>query len=317
MARASRGADARAGSAVVRDRIGAARRLVGPWHPLHRRERIEPFFIVGAGRSGTTLLRRILVAGGEVHIPPELQSLPRIIETYRRFAYLPWRMLVLHAVAEIAFHPRAADLQVDLGPFARTLMSLPVERRSLAAILDAFYRFHAAARGEPSRWGDKTPLLTFHLDQVRAVFPRARVVHVVRDPYDVVASGLRAGLFPDAASGAVRWRDAIAAARQFSARHPTRIRTIRYEALVREPAAVVPPLCAFLDLRYDPRMLDSTGTAARMADVQRIEYFARVREPISAAFIGEGRTELSMVDLDVVSDICGETMRRLGYAPAR
>ena len=46
----------------------AARRLRGRGYPLHRREQFDPLFIIGSGRCGMTLLRRILQAGGEVHL---------------------------------------------------------------------------------------------------------------------------------------------------------------------------------------------------------------------------------------------------------
>jgi hypothetical protein len=35
-------------------------------------ESIEPFFVAGSGRCGTTLLRRLLWVNLEIHIPPRL-----------------------------------------------------------------------------------------------------------------------------------------------------------------------------------------------------------------------------------------------------
>ena len=40
-------------------------------YPLHRSEDIHPFFIIGPDRSGNTLMRRVLEAHEDVHIPPE------------------------------------------------------------------------------------------------------------------------------------------------------------------------------------------------------------------------------------------------------
>jgi hypothetical protein len=42
-----------------------------------------PFFIISAGRSGTTLLRKKLIQGGIVHIPPESDdNLPVLIKLF-------------------------------------------------------------------------------------------------------------------------------------------------------------------------------------------------------------------------------------------
>ena len=42
--------------------------------PLHRDEQFEPFFVVGSGRCGTTLLRRLLMESSEAHILPKRGS---------------------------------------------------------------------------------------------------------------------------------------------------------------------------------------------------------------------------------------------------
>ncbi len=41
-----------------------------------------PFFIVGTGRSGTTLLRKLLSAHPAVHVPKETHFLPILVETF-------------------------------------------------------------------------------------------------------------------------------------------------------------------------------------------------------------------------------------------
>ena len=50
---------------------------------LRGQERYRPFFIIGAARSGNTLLRRVLYAHPEIHIPPETFVLRAAI---RKFA---------------------------------------------------------------------------------------------------------------------------------------------------------------------------------------------------------------------------------------
>jgi hypothetical protein len=55
----------------VQARMQGALRLAKPFLPIHRNEDIAPFFVVGPGRCGTKLLRRLLQASPAVHIPPE------------------------------------------------------------------------------------------------------------------------------------------------------------------------------------------------------------------------------------------------------
>ena len=46
--------------------------------PLHSTVRYMPFFIIGSGRSGNTLLRTILETHPEVHIPPETYVIGKV-----------------------------------------------------------------------------------------------------------------------------------------------------------------------------------------------------------------------------------------------
>ena len=59
-----------------------SRRIVtGQRVPLNRDEGYRPFFIVGSGRSGNTLMRRVLQTSPELHIPPETFVLGDCIES--------------------------------------------------------------------------------------------------------------------------------------------------------------------------------------------------------------------------------------------
>ncbi len=55
-------------------------------------------FVVGVGRSGTTLLRMMLDAHPEMAIPPETHFLPPMIEQFSRLRVTPER--VLEAIQE-------------------------------------------------------------------------------------------------------------------------------------------------------------------------------------------------------------------------
>ena len=52
---------------------------------------ISPIMIVGCGRSGNTLLRSMLVQGGEIAIPPESYVWPSIARGYAKWRYSSWQ----------------------------------------------------------------------------------------------------------------------------------------------------------------------------------------------------------------------------------
>jgi hypothetical protein len=290
--------------------------IPGFGHPLRRDEPYRPFFIVGSGRSGNTVLRRMLCAHGDLHIPPETYVLGDVIRVFRRHRGLLWRDLVPLVLGKFEFYPEFVTFDVSLRPLANRLLELPQQERSLARLLDEFYRFHAESLGFAGRrWGDKTPLNTFHLDKIRSVFPAAQFIHLVRDGCDVAHSYVSAGLYADLEAAGRRWRDSVEAAQSFSSRHAASCLEIRYEELVRAPRQQLTGICRFLGIDVRMEMLASEAIAGLMGDVAARPHHERVGEPLSAASVGKGRRELPLAERRALEPIIGATLARLGYDP--
>jgi len=285
--------------------------------PLHKEEGCRPFFIVGPARSGTTLLRRILQASPEIHIPPEMKTLGRAISFFRRNRNMRWEHLVHNVVALFEFHPDADALGISLRPLAQRLVDAPPEKRSLAHILDSFYRYHGGQNGETfERWGDKTPGNVRYLDRIRAVFPDAKYLCMIRDGVDAVASSLLAGIKKEVADAAMQWRADIRAARSFARRHPADCREVCYEKLVTDPGAAIKEVYEFLQVGFSPEMIESRDHVDAMTDLSVFEHHAKAGEPITTESIGKGRRGLPPEDRAVVQRLAGDMLRALGYEPA-
>lgn len=281
--------------------------------PWHGPERYRPFFIIGSGRCGSTLLRAILQAHPDVHIPPE-NPLGFALRSYRRFSRLPWSVLLRIVLTEFEFHPQWEMFELPLAPLFRESARWPPERRNLAALLDALYRAHAKAH-KPSAicWGDKAPAhSTFLLPLLEAVFPDLRAIHLMRDGRDVVASFTK--LAPHAFSDwAGRWVQSVRSAQAFGARHPAQYLEIRYEHLVSAPGPTIQRVAAFLDLALDERMLRHSDSDQWLGDVDRVPYLKGARQPIHEVSVGRWREELSAGQIAELDRVLGPTLAALGY----
>lgn len=291
--------------------------LVGPRHPLRGKEPLRPFFIIGSGRSGNTLLRRLLQAHSELHIPPENHALGTAITVYRRNRGLAWPQLVDLVLGTFQFSHGFEVFGVDLRPLAEELREAREGDRNLAHVLDAFYRFHARAHDQRCvYWGDKTPLNTFNAFKIGSVFPDVRFIHIVRDGVDVAESYVRAGLIADHDEAARRWSRSIDAARRAEQRYPKQFLEIRYEALVHEPEHVIRSVCDFLEIGFERSMLSRTDHTGDMGDVGRYAHHAQALEPISVDSVGKGRRELDPRTLETLAQVIGKQLHELGYGPA-
>jgi len=315
----------------VRSRIPFAR------YPLRGNQRYRPFFVIGVARSGNTLLRRVLTAHSELHIPPETFVLGACIQKFRGpCRRMKWPDVVASLMSEFEFHPEFHTFNLWLGPLVERLCSLPGSNRNLAAIFNAFYQFHAQEHGVTfRRWGDKTPMNSLdralvHGEPVRRlghgipqtlkrltqVFPDAQFIHIYRDGCDVVQSFLSGGFMTDVAAAAERWIHTDRQCRNFVARYPDRCTAIRYEDLIQTPEAAARKLCEFLNVEFEPQMVTSEKSAPKLGDVAEWYWHGQVHAPINPNNTGKGRTNLVMRERKILQDMMGKDLELLGYRPA-
>jgi hypothetical protein len=205
--------------------------------------------IVGAPRSGTTLLRFMLDAHPELALPPETgffslemnHTEPSCSEFFEAIINFP------------ADAPGWQDFHIPKDQFWARLET--IEPFTLAAGYRTFYQLYAERFGK-RRWGDKAPLHCFFMDRIEAVLPEAHFIHILRDGRDVCMSLRHMWFSPgwDVEIQARHWLDFVSAARDHGARAQHYLE-IKYEELIARPDAVLRRICAFLQLPYVEAML--------------------------------------------------------------
>lgn len=283
---------------------------------LHQ-ESNRPFFIVGSGRCGTTLLRRLLQASPEIHIPPENWALAGCIRSFRRYKWLlSWNEMVdlllgRHVMdSERWFDEPPADLR-------QRLLETPREDRSLAGFLNTIYCYHGEQQNATfRRWGDKTPLNVNCMDAIMKVFPQVRFVHLVRDGVDVVYSWSKLNR-GDIKRAARRWKNAVTTARAFAKRHPDRILEVRYESLCRAPEKTLREVCQFIDLSYESNMISRVDHYEEMEKSKSIEHYQNAFKEITTENIGKGRNSLGEPKKRKIAPIINRHLERMKYNPIR
>ncbi len=273
-----------------------------------------PFFIIGSGRSGNTLLRKLLCETEGIHIPPETYVLGKSIQSFSGMRHLSWEEIVLVTVGYFEFSPHRDTFGVSFAPAVDELLCLPKEKRTFAAILDHVYRFHAHAMDvSVSRWGDKTPLNVYWLPEIDCVFPSAQYIHIVRDGVDVACSYVRSNLYQSLEEAAMRWRSSVRLAEKFQSRRSQRCLTVRYEDLVKEPEVILARVRAFLDIASWPLREKEPRGRVRLGDVEKLAHHANVMKPVIASQIGAGRRELTPEESRILTPLINADLRRLGY----
>lgn len=222
-----------------------------------------PIFIVGMPRSGTTLLERILGSHPQVRDAGEL----------RDFGFQA-RCLTgcLGGLDTDVVLARAMHGWHDWERLGRQYLSHTQWRASGRAFFT-----------------DKMPVNYLNLGWIAKALPRAKFLHMVRDPMDVCFSNLKQLFAPGNAHSfdflemadhfsryralMAHWHDAFAG----------RVLDVDYRALVSEPALVAREVLAFCGLPWDPSVVAIEARQGVVATASMVQ----VREGIHQRYVGQ------------------------------
>ncbi|MFI4986817.1 MAG: tetratricopeptide repeat protein [Alphaproteobacteria bacterium] len=223
-----------------------------------------PVYIVGMPRSGTTLVEQILASHPEVFGAGELDYMRQIV------------------------HALAARLEAG-GKYPECLRAL--DGATARAITDEHLASLAAHAPTASRIIDKLPNNFARLGLIALLFPRARLLHCVRDPLDTCLSCY----FQEFAHGQpFTWslehlgryyRDYARLMAHWRAVLPSVILDVPYEALVADQEGWSRRLVDFLGLAWDERCL----AFYEKERLVRTASLWQVRQPIYASSVGRWR----------------------------
>jgi hypothetical protein len=216
----------------------------------------QPIFLLSLPRSGSTLVQRILASHPEISTAPE-----------------PWVLLPL----VFAMRESGAWARYGHAPAARAIREfaarLPNGDQDYVAELRRFVlALYGRASENPARYFlDKTPRYHFIAQELRRIFPDARLVFLWRNPLSVAASIV--ATWGDGKWRPDRWRvDLLEGPRNLVAAYEREAEdacAVRYEDLVRDPLGEWPRVFGYLGLEFDPSFLErlpSVQLSARMGD---------------------------------------------------
>lgn len=233
-------------------------------------------FVVGNSRSGTTMLGRILGRAPEAFTFNELHFFEQM--------WLPTLPAEgIEQEAAIDYMSRLMAVQRD-GYFARLdadkyrseateLIKTTNPGEWSAPRVYALFVAYEAGRHEKSIACDQTPRNVYFIGELLAYYPQAQIVHIIRDPRDVLLSqknrwrrrsyasktyplreSIRNWVNYHPLSISLLWKSGINAWRKFE-NHP-RVHSLRFEDLLEDPEQTIRQICERINVEYIPQMLE-------------------------------------------------------------
>lgn len=216
---------------------------------------VQPVFVIGMPRSGTSLVEQIISAHPDARGAGELQAMPRLASELAGAASSP------------AAFMRIAD---EMSP---------AKRRQLAEVYLSELRRQGA---DALRITDKLPHNFQNLWLIALLFPKSRIIHCERHPADVCIS-----IYLKAFSRGHWYTQSLPLLGKYYRLYEETVarwkavtglqwHSIRYEDLVTSPRTVTPALIDFLGLPWNDACLDPSSVKRAVSTFSS----AQVRQPI-------------------------------------
>jgi sulfotransferase family protein len=291
----------------------------------------ELVLIVGAARSGTTLLRSLLDAHPKVGCPAET-GLPGFISHSRRV----WATVSSSENPLSGGNPLPAVVPT-IDP-AETMLphqwwverTLPTNvERAIRKSAEAVMTYYCGGNGA-TIYCDKSLDSGQHLSAVNRSFPGVRCIIMVRHVMDTIDSGLEASPWGFSAFGyapfvhdspentvaalARYWEMQVSLAMRWQEDHPETCHLIRYEDLVADPSLTLTNLFEFLGVDVDLAVLEqgfAKYTGASGPGDFKLEY----TDGINTKSLGRGkRVPVAMIPSALLVRL-NELLTTLTYSP--
>lgn len=238
-----------------------------------------PAFLVGAHRSGTTLLRLMLDHHPEISVPGEFDFLTEIMTDREA------RPAVSEYLQQLSLHRGfvARALDCDLQDSYESLVK--------SFVMQLW-----------TRHPGKVFIAVVHtgFQELARIWPESKFIHIMRDPRDVAASAVKLGWAGNVYSGVNRWITAETAWDELSKTVPAVNRCeIHFERMISDLPKTLQQLCSFLNVSYSEEMLNY--------------HLNTTYGPPDPALTNQWQRKLSPTQVGLVEGVLGDLLEKSGY----
>ncbi len=284
---------------------------MAPVEPTLKARKNAPVFVLGCGRSGTTLLYHMLLSAGGFAVYRSESNAINLLE------------------------PRFGDLRVRRNKeklmrawlasklFERTGLEADAIQAKVLAECSNGGDFLRIVMGEMARqqgvqrWADCTPEHLLHLERIKETIPEALIIHIIRDGRDVALSNAKLNYVkrawwdrtPNVLVSGIYWDWIVRKGRRDGQKFGEDYTEVRFEELIADPRRVLAKLSSFVgqELDYDHILKVGIGSVS--------EPNTSFRDDTKGNFnpIGRWKTGFDPEWLPTFEGLVGDLLEELGY----
>lgn len=270
------------------------------------------------------MIRLMLTCHSEICIPPEGPFGTSLVPRYG--SERDWSdEKISEFVKAVLGWEKSENWKLEEQALVHYLRTLSIETYGQA--VSGVYQFYMSVN-EPDavHWGDKSGTVSLrYLGELCAQLPDCRFVHIVRDGRDVLCSyrgangksGPHAPKLPeDPFDAAWQWSGRVNSIDSFLKQFEThRVHVVRYEDLTSNPQKYLSQVCEFLNLDFEPAMLEfgKRNAELELEPKSFLQWKSKTTEAVSDSQVERWKQELTLSEIRKFELIAGPTLARFGY----
>lgn len=266
-----------------------------------------PVFVGGHPRSGTTLLGAMIGAHSDFVCTPESQFKTRVL----RHSSIADKGIIN---MQTAFHLIRKNWRFKIWDL--DIHSLPYnEIHSYPELIFWIVKVYGEKSGKSNAgiWVDHTPSNIKNANALLELFPEAKFIHIVRDGRAVASSIMPLDWGANTVDTAARsWvKRLLHYLTVESSLGDKKIIRIRFEDLVQKPETTLRRVCLFLNIDYQPQMVQGGGLKVPQYTSKQHSLIGKGPDPKE---VNAWKKELTPRQVEIFESIAGDLLLSLGYS---
>ncbi len=213
-------------------------------------------YILAMGRSGTTLLQNILNAHPNVVVPPESFFVLNLYDKYKDKK--KWDQSLITSFIDDLYTDRPFRLvwQISKKDILKKFeLHAPISNFEEACNLVRL-SFNKTNDEQVKIIGDKNPIYARFTEKIMKVHPKAKIIHMIRDPRGTANGHINTFKRKDALAVGSIWSLHNQIIESLEKKFPQNYYLLKYEDLIGKTEDTLKSLCEFLTIEFNPSMLE-------------------------------------------------------------
>ena len=287
-------------------------------------------FIIGIGRSGTTILNKILNSHPSIHSLPEANFLVFFLNDFKDIKQFKTEHieLIFEQISIFSLSHPLVGYEFDINTSKKKLIDIvsktSLSYEQLCKIIYSEFKVGGNDKTAATILIDKNPSYTLFVDEIASCLPEAKFIFLVRDYRANILSRKQSVYLksPEVAFNAYRWKLFNQTALNFAKKNKNKVLLLRYEDLVVDSEREIKRMCEFLGVKSED--VNTGVTQEYKIDFSNYNIDSKYEErfkkkysdlnrPLNSARLNSWETQLSPSEIQICDVMCSGFTAELGY----